>query len=197
MRKLFSLVLAAPLALTLLAAAPAHAQRTAAVGEQKPTTTSTGVSVPKPPPAPASVPAKYEGGVVGYAKADGTINFDDANRRLLFRDKKGKEMFSVGYDVVNAAWADSKSQRSTAGTVVSHTVPFGGLAGMFMKSKTRYLILQYRDPDTGATGAASFKLGSKELLASVLHTFGEKAGLTQRGDAYVRRNATTSNVSNP
>jgi hypothetical protein len=101
-------------------------------------------------------------------------------------------VFAVPYDIVNAAWADSKSQRSTAGTVVTHTVPFGGLAGMFMNSKTRYLVLQYRDPDTAAAGVASFKFDTKELLASVLHTFGQKAGLTQRGDAFVRRTAPPS-----
>ena len=189
MRKLYNSALAAAFALSL-AAADGAAQRTATVTEQ-PARAAQGQSVtaPKPPPAPASVKAKYEGGVVGYGKADGTLNFDDANRRLVFRDKKqGKEVFAVPYDVVHAAWADTRSQRSTAGTVVSH-IPYGGIPGMFMKSKKRYLVLQYRDPDTAAAGMASFKLDSKELLAAVLHTFGQKAGLTQRGDAFVRRPA--------
>jgi len=200
MRKLYNSALAA--AFTLSLAGGAAAQRTATVTEQRPAASSVpgqSASAPKPPPAPASVKAKYEGGVVGYGKADGTLNFDDVNRRLVFRDKKqGKEIFAVPYDIVNAAWADSKSQRSTAGTVVASTVPFGGIAGMFMNSKTRYLVLQYRDPDTPAAGMASFKFDTKEMLASVLHTFGHKAGLTQRGDAFVRRNvprpADTSNT---
>ena len=202
MRKLYNSALAAAFALSL-SAPDASAQRTATVTDRPPAASAPGQSVttPAPPPAPASVKAKYEGGVVGYGKSDGTLNFDDANRRLVFRDKQGKEVFAVPYDIVNAAWADTKSQRSTAGTVVASTVPFGGIAGMFMNSKTRYLVLQYRDPDTAAAGVASFKFDTKELLASVLHTFGRKAGLTQRGDAFVRRTPrpadTTNTPNNP
>jgi len=199
MRKLYNSALAAAFALSL--AGGAAAQRTATVTEQPPAAAAPGqtVTTPKPPPAPASVKTRYEGGVVGYGKADGTLNFDDVNRRLVFRDKKqGKEVFAVPYDVVHAAWADTRSQRSTAGTVVSH-IPYGGIPGMFMKSKKRYLILQYRDADTAAAGVASFKFDTKELLASVLHTFGQKAGLTQRGDAFVRRAPanTTGASTNP
>ncbi|HEX7174903.1 MAG TPA: hypothetical protein VF240_06450 [Pyrinomonadaceae bacterium] len=202
MRKLYNSALAAAFILSL--AGGAAAQRTATVTEPQPaaapTTPGQSVTTPKPPPAPASVKTKYEGGVVGYGKAEGTLNFDDVNRRLVFRDKKqGKEVFAVPYDVVHAAWTDSKSQRSTAGTVVSH-IPYGGIPGMFMKSKTRYLILQYRDPETAASGLASFKFDNKELLASVLHTFGQKAGLTQRGEAFIRRTvpaAATNTTNNP
>ena len=191
MKKFFSL-LAAVFVFTL-AADTSHAQRAATVNTnpQKPQPSETPtrtVTAPKPPPAPATVKAKFEGGVIGYKKSEGTINFDDENKRLLFRDKKGKELFSVPYEIVNAAWADSRSQRSTAGTVIANTVPYGlGLPGLFMKSTTRYLILQYRDPDTRAEGMVSFKFDNKEILASVLHSFAEKAGLTQRGDAFVRR----------
>lgn len=210
MKKLSNYALAAFFALAL--AGSASAQRTATVGEQpsktpQPTATTKPsaqdnqkVTMPKPPPAPSTVKAKYEGGLVGYGKTDGTINFDDANRRLIFKDKKtNKEYFSVPYDIVQAAWADTKSQRSTAGTVIASTVPYGlGLPGLFMKSTKRYLILQYRDPDTRAEGLASFKLANKELLASVLYTFAEKAGLTQRGEAFVRRTAptVTTNILN-
>ena len=209
MKKLSNYALAACLSLAFAAAA--SAQRTATVGDQKTPKTeapaqqtdaqpSQGVTMPKPPPAPATVKAKYEGGVVGYGKTDGTLNFDDANRRLVFKDKKtDREYFSVPYDVVQAAWADTKSQRSTTGTVIASTVPYGlGLPGLFMKSTTRYLILQYRDPDTRAEGLASFKFANNELLASVLYTFAEKAGLTQRGEAFVRRTAptVTTTISN-
>ena len=190
MRKLLNSISGAAAAV-LLAASTAAAQRTATVGEKRQTpqpSPSPAATAPKPPPAPQSVKAKYEGGVVGYGKTDGTLNFDDANRRMVFRDKQGRELLSISFDIVTAAWADTKSQRSTAGTVIASTVPYGlGLPGLFMKSTTRYLILQYRDPDTKAEGMASFKLPNKELLASVLHTFAEKAGLTQRGEAFVRR----------
>lgn len=199
MKKVFNSILAAVFVFSLGAAA--RAQRTATVSDpQQPRSPAPAgtVNAPKPPPAPATVKAKFEGGVIGYKKSEGTINFDDANQRLLFRDKKGAELFSVSYEIVNAAWADSRSQRSTAGTVVASTVPFGGLPAMLMNSTRRYLILQYRDPDTRAEGTASFKFDDKETLASVLYTFAEKAGLTQRGDAFVRRNGPTvrTNISN-
>lgn len=195
-RLLFNSLLAAGLAAG--GAVAAHAQRTATVSDQQPGRTG-GVTVPKPPPAPASVKAKYEGGLVGYGKTEGTLNFDDVNSRLVFKDKKtNKEMFSLPYEVVIAAWADSKSARSTAGTVVASTVPFGGLPAMLMNNTTRYLILQYRDPDTRAEGSASFKFDNKEMLASVLYTFAEKAGLTQRGEGFVRsgRTAVRTSVTN-
>ncbi|HEX8852900.1 MAG TPA: hypothetical protein VF754_05400 [Pyrinomonadaceae bacterium] len=200
----------------------ASAQRTRSISEPlptpAPTTTKTteaattptdaqanqGVTTPRPAPAPATVKAKYEGGIVGFGKSDGTLSFDDANKRLVFRDKKrNQEMFSVPYAVVFAAWADTQSRRSTAGSVIASTVPYGlGLPALFMKNKVRYLTLQYRDPDTRAEGIATFKLASKELLASVLYTFAEKAGLTQRGDAFVRRRDTptpeaSSRIQNP
>ncbi|MCV4633028.1 hypothetical protein OFB83_30980, partial [Escherichia coli] len=36
------------------------------------------------PPAPQSFKAKYEGGILGYnRKLDGTLQFDDANSRLV------------------------------------------------------------------------------------------------------------------
>ncbi len=183
--------LAFVLALTCLA----HAQRVRSVSDSSPATNpQTGsVVTPTPPPAPQTVKAKYEGGLVGYKKADGTINFDDINSRLVFKDKMNREMFSVPYKAVNAAWADTQSRRTTAGSVLASTVPYGlGLPALFIKKKYRYMILQYRDPDTNAEGSTSFKLDSKEMLASVLYTFAQKAGLTQRGEAFIRRTNTAT-----
>src|SRR5437762_5946321 len=49
-------------------------------------------SMPAPPVAPTTVKVKYEGGVFGYKKkVDGTLNFDDTDNQLIFRDDKGKE----------------------------------------------------------------------------------------------------------
>jgi hypothetical protein len=138
-------------------------------------------------PAPQSVKVKYEGGMVGYRKADGFLAFDDANRRLVFQDKTRREVFSLPFDAMLALWPDTKSQTSTAGRVVSIAAPFPfGLSGLLMKSKTRYLVIQYKDQDTGAGGLTSFKIGNKALLASVLQTLGRKAEMTPRGEAYVR-----------
>ena len=176
---------AAALAATALAAAATRAQRPRPTDAQTPAQTQ--ANAPKPAPAPASVKAKYEGGVVGYRKSDGTLNFDDPNSRLIFRDKTNRELFSIFYKAVVMAWPDTRSQTSTTGRVLAGTVPYGlGLPGLLMKSKTRYLNIRYQDPDTGTEGAASFKIGDKDVLYSVLTTIGDKAELTQRGDAYIR-----------
>ena len=59
----------------------------------------------------------------------------------------------------------------------------------FIKTKVRYLTLQYSDPDSKVTGITSFRLENKDVLASVLASLGEKAGMTQRGDIYVKKKA--------
>ncbi|MDQ5835679.1 MAG: hypothetical protein M3379_02760 [Acidobacteriota bacterium] len=180
-----------------LNATAARAQHPRPADTQTPTPAAQ-PNAPKPRPAPPTVKAKYEGGVVGYRKSEGTINFDDANSRLVFRDKNNRELFQIPYKAVVMAWPDTRSQTSTAGRVIS-AVPYGGLPALLMKSKSRYLNIRYQDPDIGTEGAASFKLGDKDLLYSVLDTLGDKAALTQRGDAYIRPKQTsqTTPTSNP
>lgn len=197
MKRITVLALAAVLTLAA-AAASASAQRQQTVQTQTPS--SAKANTPKPPPAPASVKAKYEGGMVGYKKADGTLHFDDANSRLVFRDKQGRELFPLAYNSLLMAWPDTKSQTSTTGRVVSMAAPYGlGLAGLLMKNKSRYMVLRFQDPDTGTEGVTSFRLGDKAMLASVLDTLADKAGLTARGDGYVRRKdaSTTTGSTQP
>jgi hypothetical protein len=189
-------VLAAALLLAS-AAVSVSAQRQGAVQGRQPAAQT---NAPKPPPAPASVKVKYEGGMVGYKKAEGTINFDDANARLVFRDKQGREVFPLAYRSLVMAWPDTKSRTATTGRVLAGTVPYGlGLPGLLMRNKSRYMTLRYQDPDTGTEGMTSFKINDKSLLASVLDTLADKAGLVPRGDAYVRRrdNATTTGSTQP
>lgn len=137
--------------------------------------------------APVSFTAKYEGGLFGYAdKETGTLRFDDANERLAFFGKDGKEMFAMPYATLLLIYPQSQSVRSTAGTVVSAIpLPGAGLAGL-IREKRRYLIVHFDDKDVDAKGIVNFKLDNKELLDSVIETLGEKAKLTQRGDAYYR-----------
>ncbi|HZI17507.1 MAG TPA: hypothetical protein VEY09_02840 [Pyrinomonadaceae bacterium] len=170
------------LAIALTFAPAASAQRPRAVSSPP------GASAPPQAPAPQSAKAKYEGGMIGYRKAEGFVAFDDVNRRLVFQDKQRREVFPVGYDVMLAIWADTKSQTSTAGRVIAGTAPYGlGLPALLLRDKSRYLVIRYSDPDTGAEGLTSFKLESKEMLQSFLHTLAQKAELTARGDAYIRR----------
>src|SRR5947209_3173560 len=89
----------------------AHAQRQRTVSDptkpvpppqteqQEPPAQAT--KVPTPPAPPRVVPAKYMGGFAGYRKKqEGMLTFDDRNRRLVFRDKNEKEIFSIAYDAV-------------------------------------------------------------------------------------------------
>ena len=148
-------------------------------------------------PAPASFNAKYEGGVFGFEKKEeGVLKFDDVNERLIFLGQDGKEKFGIPYDAFLIVSTSQKSVTSTAGTVISYIpLPGAGLAG-FIKEKKRYLVVQYDDPDVEAKGTTSFKLDNKELLQSVVHSLGQKAQMTQRGEAYIRPKALSPTETN-
>ncbi len=149
------------------------------------------------PPVPSVIKAKYEGGVVGYTKKqEGTLVFDDTNQRLVFRNKEQKEVLFIPYDAVIAAYPDTKSGQPKAASVIgSIPVPYGAnLPARFIKKKYQYLFVHFDDPDTNVSGNTSFKLANKELLSAVLSALAAKAGLTQRGDGYVRKNRTAQST---
>jgi len=191
MRKIYQILGAGLLlALTTASVAAQRPRATSSDSTTTTTTTSTSANVPKPPPAPQTFKAKYEGGIFGYnKKQEGTLSFDDNNQRLVFRNKEQKETLSLPYSAVSGAYASTKSQTSTGGKVVSSMpLPYGAnLLGLLSRSKTRYLVLQFNDADTRNTGVTSFKLESKDLLASVLSTLADKSGLEPRGKGYIRR----------
>jgi len=66
-------------------------------------------------------------------------------------------------------------------------VPLYGIPAGFIKTKVRYLTIQYNDPDSKASGVTSFRLDNKDLLDSVLNTLANKAGLTKRGEVFVKK----------
>ena len=143
-----------------------------------------------PPPAPQTMPAKYEGGIFGYNKTlEGTLAFDDTNQRLLFR-KNQKDLFFIPYNAVMSAFSDTQKRQPAAATVAQH-VPYVGWPLGMIKTKVRYLTLQYRDPDTQVSGVTSFKLENKDVVDSVVYTLANKAGLVPRGEVYVRKVADT------
>ena len=137
--------------------------------------------------APNSFAAKYEGGMYGFSeRKKGTLKFDDINERLVFIGEDQKEKFSIPYKAMLVISPQSRSVRSTTGSVISAIpLPGAGLAG-FMRSKRRYLLVNFDDPDVEVKGLVNFKLDNKELLESVIQTLGEKAKLKQRGDSYYR-----------
>ncbi|HEX8844042.1 MAG TPA: hypothetical protein VF791_05335 [Pyrinomonadaceae bacterium] len=186
MRKVYKLFGAGLLIALASAGALAQGPRTAD------TTQTASVSMPKPAPAPQTFKAKYEGGIFGFnQKQTGTLSFDDANQRLVFRNKGQQEYISIPYAAVVGAFADTKSQTTTGGKVVSALpLPYGAnLLGLLSRKKLRYLVLQFSDADTRMSGLTSFKLEDKDLLASVLHTLAEKARLDPRGDGFIRKKA--------
>ena len=151
----------------------------------------------KPKPAPKTLKAKYEGGVFGYTKTmEGTLTFDDVNNRLLFKDKKPPKEISIPYEAITQAFADTQKRRPAAATVASH-IPFYGFPAGFIKTKVRYLTLQYLDPDSKVSGVTSFKLENKEILESALVTLADKADMTLRGDVYVKKKADESSKATP
>ena len=172
--------------LTALLAAAVCAQRPRAADTSAPTDATKAT----PAPAPQTMKAKYEGGIFGYNKAlDGTLSFDDTNQRLLFR-KENKELFFIPYNAVSATFADTQKRQPAAATVAQH-VPYVGWPLGLIKTKVRYLTLQYSDPDTHVSGITSFKLANKDLVDSVVYAVANKAGLVPRGEIYVKKKEDT------
>lgn len=157
------------------------------IAAQRPRTADDDPNQAAPPPAPSTVKAKYEGGVFGYTKKKtGKLTIDSTNNRLVFSDDKGKEMFHIPFGSITGAYGDSHYKQPAAATVVSH-VPFYGIPASFIKTKVRYLTIQYDDPDSKAAGVTSFRLDTKQLVDSVLYTVATKSGLKKRGDIYIRK----------
>ena len=152
----------------------------------------------KPAPAPKTVNAKYEGGVFGYNKTmEGTLTFDDANNRLIFKDKKPPKEISIPYEAITSAFADSKKVQPAAATVASNVPSIYALPAHFIKHKVRYLTLQYSDPNSNVSGITSFKVDDKDLLESVLVTLAQKTNMTLRGDVYVKKKPEDSSKASP
>ena len=175
--------LLATLFLTLAMAVVVVAQRPRAIDNS----TATDASKATPAPAPQTMKAKYEGGVFGHNRTmEGTLSFDDTNKRLLFKNNKQKEVLFIPYNAVTSAFSDTQKRRPAAATVAQH-IPYIGFPLGFIKTKVRYLTLQYRDPDTNVSGVTSFKLANKDLVDSVVYALANKAGLSPRGEIYVRK----------
>jgi hypothetical protein len=150
---------------------------------------------PAPAPAPKTVKAKYEGGIFGYKKTmEGTLTFDDVNNRLIFKDKQPPKEISIPYDSITSAFADTHKRQPAAATVASQVPTIYSLPARFIKTKVRYLTIQYSDQDSRVSGITSFKLDNKELLESVLVTLANKTGMTKRGDVYVKKRDDSSKL---
>ena len=184
MNKIFRLTCVLTLVFSVAAVVLAQRPRTTTTPDK----TEESTTIPGPPPAPASVKAKYEGGVFGYNKTmEGTVNFDDASSRFVFKDKNGREILFIPYQSLTGAYGDTHKVQPAAATVAQNVPSIYALPARLIKTKVQYLTLQYSDPDSKVASTASFKLDSRDILDSVLATLANKSGLTRRGEVFVRK----------
>jgi hypothetical protein len=106
-------------------------------------------------------------------------------------------MFFIPYSAVTTAFADTQKRRPAAATVISAIPVIYALPAQFIKTKVRYLTLNYYDQHTHVTGITSFRLENKEILASVVQTLAEKAGMVAQGEIYVKARPEESDKPNP
>ena len=173
------------LVLVAFAATAAFGQRPRAVDPAR-----SSASAPRPTAAPQAVPAKYEGGVFGYRRTqEGTLVFDDTNSRLVFRNKQQQEVFFIRYEAIQQGFADTQSRRPKAATILGSVPTFYVPNPIgYIKTKARYVTLQFDDPDSQVGGITSFKVANKDISLSVVSTLANKAGLVPHGEIFVRPN---------
>lgn len=69
---------------------------------------------------------------------------------------------------------------SQTGNVISRLpLPGAGLAGL-KSTESKYLVINFDDPDVDAKGTANFKFNDKELLLTFIDALGTRAKLKQR-----------------
>ncbi|MGH9898753.1 MAG: hypothetical protein ACRD4L_07895 [Pyrinomonadaceae bacterium] len=165
-----------------------------AVNAQSTGATTSNTATAKPaktlPPIPARVNVKYEGGVFGFNnKIDGTLSLDDQKRMLVMRDKKQKEIFTIEYDGILSAYPDVRSRQPLGVTIAGAVpLPYGAnIPFWFIKKGYRYLTLQFDDTYTNQKSITSFMIDNKKMIADLLTVLGDRAGLEQRGDSYLRK----------
>ena len=78
------------------------------------------------------------------------------------------------YKSLTGAYGDTHKVQPAAATVAGAVPSLYALPARFIKTKVRYLTLQYSDPDSNVSGVASFKLDNKDILDSVLFTLAGK-----------------------
>lgn len=184
---------AALLALAIVVSVAAQRPRTSTPE----TAAKTPASQASPSPAPKTFKAKYEGGVFGYRKVmEGTLTFDDTNERLLFRNEQQKEVFFIPYANVTQEFADTQSRRPKAASILG-SVPMIYVPNPigFIKTKVRYVTVQFYDDYSHVNGITSFRVENMELCESVVATLAQKAGLEPRGEIYTRPKATSAEMT--
>ena len=149
--------------------------------------------------ANVSFTAQYEGGMFGFTKKEqGSLKFDDANFRLVFMDKNNKERFGIPYSTISMIYPNATSSQSTSGKVVGAIpIPGAGIAGMMMKEKKKFLVVDFDDIELNRRGLINFKLENEQKVATAISALGEKAEMQPRGDSYYRPRRAQSSTEQP
>lgn len=152
-------------------------------------TEDTQAESPVPENLPDTIETEYQGGIFGFSdKEKGTLKFDMTNERLVFADEAGKERFSIPFEAIKVVYPSQQKVRSGTGRAVGAIpLPGASIAGLFMKKKKNYLVIQYEDPEVDVAGAANFLVDTADLLTGAIHAIGQNAEMSRRGDSYVRK----------
>ncbi|HUF03456.1 MAG TPA: hypothetical protein VMM38_04700 [Aridibacter sp.] len=144
---------------------------------------------PVPENLPDTIETEYQGGIFGFSgKEKGILKFDLINERLLFADEAGKERFSIPFEAIKVVYPSQKKVRSGTGRAVGAVpLPGASIAGLFMKKKKNYLVIQYDDSEVDVEGAANFLVDTSDILTGAIHAIGQNAEMTRRGDSYIRK----------
>jgi hypothetical protein len=140
----------------------------------------------------SSFKARYDHGIFGSTgKQNGYFKFDDANARVVFYREDGREMFSFPYASLILIYPETQEHMSQTANVITR-IPFPGTAMAGLKgTESKYLVIDYDDPDVDAKGTATFKFNNKEWLLTFIDSLGSRSKLKQRGQAWYRpRNST-------
>ncbi len=143
-------------------------------------------------PLPEMIKARYDGGIFGSTgKEKGYFKFDEANVRVVFYREDNRELFSIPYASLLVIYPETKEHTSQTGNVISRLpLPGAGLAGL-KSTESKYLVINFDDPDIDVKGTANFKFNDKELLLSFIDALGTKAKMKQRGQAFYRPKEST------
>lgn len=144
---------------------------------------------PIPENLPETIETEYQGGIYGFSdKEKGIIKFDLVNERLVFADEAGKERFSIPFEAIKVVYPSQQKVRSGTGRAVGAIpLPGASIAGLFMKKKKNYLVVQYEDIEVDVEGTANFLVDTADLLTGAIHAIGQNAEMSRRGDSYVRK----------
>jgi TonB family protein len=135
-------------------------------------------------PAPSNVYATYEGGIAGHEKkVEGTLHFDDTKSCIIFRNRFGKDLISIPYNIVKATYADTHLR---TGSIVKKVGPVPYFGAWYMKKDKKYLTIHYQTNDSSTTNLASFRIPDKRLLADTIAALGDRANLEPYGQTFIR-----------